>query len=222
MTPLPRFGAGDDRRRMTSGALVKRGRYIALEGIEGAGKSTVQDRLADALRRDGLEVVTVREPGGTSTGEGIRRLLLDGDDMAPWTEALLFAAQRSQLANEVIEPALERGAWVIGDRSVYSSLAYQGGGRSLGMDAVRAVNRAGLGSTWPDLVIVLAVDAEDGLARQDGEDRIGGQGVDFQQTVAGFYEQLVKAEPDRVVVVDAGRSLGEVAERVARLVRARW
>lgn len=201
---------------------MSRGRYIALEGIEGAGKSTIRDHLAGALRGDGHEVVTVREPGGTSTGEGIRRLLLDGDDMAPWTEALLFAAQRSQLAEEVIEPALGRGAWVIGDRSVYSSLAYQGGGRELGIEAVRQVNQAGLGDTWPDLVIVLAVDPEAGLARQHGADRIGGQGVEFQRRVARFYEELAAAEPDRIAVVGAARPVGDVAEQIAKLVRDRW
>jgi len=201
---------------------VSRGRYIALEGIEGAGKSTIQEFLSAALREDGFEVISVREPGGTSTGEGIRLLLLEGDDMTPWAEALLFAAQRSQLAVEVIEPALRRGAWVIGDRSVYSSLAYQGGGRGIGIEAVRKVNQAGLGSTWPDLVIVLAVDPEAGLARQDGEDRIGGQGVQFQKRVAGFYAELAAAEPDRVAVVDADGAVGEVTERVVDLVRSRW
>lgn len=201
---------------------MNRGRYIALEGIEGAGKSTIQETLSGALRQDGLEVVSVREPGGTATGEGIRRLLLEGDDMTPWAEALLFAAQRSQLADEVIEPALRRGAWVLGDRSVYSSLAYQGGGRGLGIEAVRKVNQAGLGTTWPDLVIVLAVDPQAGLARQDGEDRIGGQGVEFQRRVAGFYAELAAAEPDRVTVVDAGGAVGDVAEQVVDLVRHRW
>ena len=201
---------------------MRRGRYIALEGIEGAGKSTIQAALAGALETDGYEVVMVREPGGTAIGEGIRRLLLDGDDMAPWTEALLFAAQRSQLAGEVIEPALDRGAWVIGDRSVYSSLAYQGGGRGLGIDSVKKVNQAGLGSIWPDLVIVLAVDPEEGLARQEGEDRIGGQGVAFQRAVAGFYAELATADPARVVVVDTVGPVEGIVERVVRLVRLRW
>ena len=201
---------------------MRRGRYIALEGIEGAGKSTIQESLELTLRNDGHEVVAVREPGSTATGEGIRMLLLDGDDMAPWTEALLFAAQRAQLVAEIIEPALSRGAWVIGDRSVYSSLAYQGGGRGLGIEAVRAVNRAGLGSTWPDLVIVLDVDPEAGLARQDGEDRIGGQGVAFQQRVARFYADLAETDADLVVIVDGTGDLDDVAGRVADLVRNRW
>ena len=201
---------------------MSRGRYIVLEGIEGAGKSTIQESLAVALRDDGYEVVNVREPGSTATGEGIRRLLLDGDDMSPWTEALLFAAQRSQLAAEVIEPAVNRGAWVIGDRSVYSSLAYQGGGRGLGIEAVRAVNQAGLGSTWPDLVIVLDVDPEAGLARQDGEDRIGGQGVPFQRQVARFYAELAATDSDILVMLDGTGDLDDVAGRVVDLVRNRW
>jgi dTMP kinase len=201
---------------------MTRGRYVALEGIEGAGKTSVQVALAQALRDDGLEVVLVREPGGTATGEGIRRLLLEEGEMGPWTEALLFAAQRSQLAEEVIRPALERGAWVIGDRSVYSSLAYQGGARGLGIEAVEAVNRAGLGETWPDLVIVLDVEPEAGLRRQDGEDRIGGQGVAFQRQVAGFYDRLIQAEPDRLAVVSTEGTLDDVNARVLSLVRDRW
>ena len=201
---------------------MKRGRYIALEGIEGAGKTSVQVALAQALQDGGLEVVVVREPGGTATGEGIRRLLLDEGEMGPWTEALLFAAPRSQLAAEVIRPALERGAWVIGDRSVYSSLAYQGGARGLGIEAVAAVNRAGLGDTWPDLVVVLDVEPEAGLERQDGEDRIGGQGVAFQREVAMYYDRLARAEPDRIAVVSTEGSLDDVNARVVRLVRDRW
>jgi dTMP kinase len=201
---------------------VSRGRYIVLEGIEGAGKTSVQVALAQALTEDGHEVVMVREPGGTAIGEGIRLLLLDGDDMGPWTEALLFAAQRSQLAQEVIRPALERGAWVIGDRSVYSSLAYQGGARGLGIGAVEAVNRAGLGETWPDLVLILDVEPEAGLQRQDGEDRIGGQGVAFQQKVAEYYGRLAQADPDHIAVVSTEGSLDEVSARVVRLVRTRW
>lgn len=201
---------------------MSRGRYIVLEGIEGAGKTSVQLDLARALREEGLEVVVVREPGGTTIGEGIRLLLLDGDDMGPWTEALLFAAQRSQLAEEVIRPALERGAWVIGDRSVYSSLAYQGGARGLGIDAVESVNRAGLGDTWPDLVVILDVEPEAGLQRQEGEDRIGGQGVAFQRMVAEHYHHLAQADPDRLKVVSTAGTVDDVSARVMRLVRDRW
>lgn len=201
---------------------MKRGRYIALEGIEGAGKTTVQRALQEALAERGIEVVTIREPGGTPVGEGIRRLLLEGDEIGPWTEALLFAAQRAQLAEQVIAPALEGGSWVIGDRSVYSSLAYQGGARGLGIAAVRVVNRAGLGPVWPDLVVLLEIDPQAGLTRQEGEDRIGGQGVEFQVRVADAYRELARREPELFAVIDAGRPLGDVTAEVIRVVAGRW
>ena len=135
--------------------------YIAFEGVEGAGKSTVVRMLAERLRSEGHEVVEVREPGGTRLGDAIRGLLLDGDSpMAPWAEASLFAAARAQLAAEVVGPAIERGAWVLSDRTVYSSLAYQGGGRRLGLEEVRTLNALALDGTWPDLVVWLDVDAD--------------------------------------------------------------
>lgn len=198
------------------------GHYVALEGVEGAGKSTVAAQLAALLARKGIYTITVREPGGTSLGEGIRRLLLDGDEMEPWTEALLFAAQRAQLAAEVVGPALQQGSWVISDRSVYSSLAYQGGARRLGIDKVRMVNEAGLQGVWPELVVLLRVPAEEGLARQEIPDRIGGQGTSFQRAVADAYERLAETEPDRFWVVDAGRPLGDVVEAVFEEVCRRW
>lgn len=201
---------------------MKRGRYITLEGVEGVGKTTVQQRLVAALRARGHEVVAVREPGGTAVGEGIRSLLLEGDSMGAWTEALLFAAQRSQLAQEVIAPALRRGAWVVGDRSVYSSLAYQGGGRGLGLAAVETVNRAGLGGVWPDLAVLLRLAPEHGLARQDGADRIGAEGIDFLARVAAAFDRLAAQEPERWVVVPADRPLPQVIEDVVAAVTERW
>ncbi len=199
------------------------GRYLALEGIEGAGKTTVADRLAGSLRESGRRVVTVREPGGTRTGEGIRDLLLHSEDeMAAWTEALLFAAQRAQLAAEVIGPALAEGAWVVGDRSVYSSLAYQGGARGLGIELVRSVNEAGLCGVWPDLVVLLRIDPDAGLARQAVADRIGAEGAAFQHKVGEAFDVLAAAEPQRFVVVSADHPLDEVVADVLRAVRARW
>lgn len=177
--------------------------YVAFEGVEGSGKSTIIGRIADLMAASGREVVTVREPGGTPVGEAVRSIVLGEEDMADWTEALLFAAQRAELAEHVIRPALERGAVVLGDRSVYSSLAYQGIARGLGLDAVRAVNEAGLRGTWPDLVIWLDVDAQRGLDRQEHPDRIGGIGLLFQKSVGAAYAQLAEAEPARVVRVDA-------------------
>lgn len=198
------------------------GHYIALEGIEGAGKSTIAAAISERLRALGDEVLIVREPGGTSIGEGIRQVLLHGEDMSDWTEALLFAAQRAQLAEEKIAPALARGSWVIGDRSVYSSLAYQGGARRLGIEEVKAVNQAGLQGVWPELVILLEVTPRVGLARQDVADRIGGQGVEFQRRVADSYAELAAGEPMRFVLVDAGRAVDRVADEVMAVLRNRW
>lgn len=191
-----------------------RGRYIALEGGEGAGKSTVLRLIGDRLEEVGRVVRLVREPGGTATGEGIRRLLLDGGRLEPWTEALLFAAQRAELAAEVIGPALDRGEWVVSDRSYYSSLAYQGIARGLGLDKVRLVNEWGLNGVFPDLVVVLMVDPVEGLARQEHPDRIGGEGLEFSRAVAAAYRRLAAEEPGRVVLIDAGESLPVVVERV--------
>ena len=198
-------------------------RYIAFEGIEGAGKSTVAEKVADELRDGTNRVVTVREPGGTRTGERIRGVLLDTDGSpGPWAEALLFAAARAQLAEEVVGPALAAGDWVVSDRSVYSSLAYQGGGRQLGIDAVRSVNEPGLEGVWPQLVILLRVDAIAGLGRQRIADRIGREGVEFQQRVADAFDELAIAEPDRFAVIDAGRPLGNVVTAALREIGERW
>lgn len=194
-------------------------KYIAFEGIDGAGKSTVASRFADALETAGEQVVRVREPGGTDVGEGIREILLGHDwNPAPWPEALLFAAARAQLAAEIIAPALNSGAWVVGDRSVYSSLAYQGGARGLGIETVRRVNQAGLGDIWPDLVVLLEVDPSTALARQDDPDRIGGEGIEFQEAVASAFAKIASEERERFLVVDAGSDLDDVVEAVIAAV----
>jgi dTMP kinase len=195
--------------------------YIALEGIEGTGKSSVQRALADWLMGNGEGVVTVREPGGGPTGEAIRQILLHDDlDVDPWAEALLFAAQRAQLASEVIRPALARGDWVVGDRSVYSSLAYQAVGRGLG-DGVRMVNEVGLQGTWPDLVVLLTVSPEIGLRRQAVADRIGAEGVEFQRRVSEAFASLAESEQDRFVVIDTERPFDDVVADVTAAVKAR-
>lgn len=192
-----------------------RGRYVALEGIEGAGKSTVAADLAAAIEATGTTVVSVREPGGTAAGERIRDLLLDPEArLIPWAEALLFAAARSELAAEVVGPALAAGAWVVSDRTVYSSLAYQGGARGLGIDAVRAVNEAGLGGVWPDVVVLLEVDAATGLERQAVADRIGAEGPGFQREVAAAFAALAAEDPGRFLVVDASQPVDAVVTAI--------
>jgi dTMP kinase len=199
-----------------------RGHYIALEGIEGTGKSTVAKRLAEYVRGNGRTAIIVREPGGTPAGEGIRDVLLHGEHMEPWTEALLFAAQRAQLAAEVIRPALAAGTWVISDRTVYSSLAYQGGARGLGVETVRAVNAAGLCGTWPELVVLLELDPLIGLSRQAVADRIGAEGIEFQQRVAETFATLAGIEPEIFRRVPADRGLDEVVAAVIDVVEERW
>ncbi|MDJ0953412.1 MAG: dTMP kinase [Acidimicrobiia bacterium] len=198
-------------------------RYIAFEGIEGTGKSTVAARLAAHLEGHGCDVLFVREPGGSATGERIRRVLLDPEGtVAPWSEALLFAAARAQLAHEVVGPALAVDRWVVTDRSVYSSLAYQGAGRGLGVEQVRAVNAPGLGEVWPELVILLQLDAATGLARQEDADRIGAEGVLFQTAVGNAFAALAAAEPDRFVTVDAAQDIESVWRDVLASVEGRW
>lgn len=192
--------------------------YLGIEGVDGAGKSTVCVELAARLRERGETVTVVREPGGTATGESIRSLLLHGEDMAPWTEALLFAAQRAQLVAEVVAPALGRGEYVISDRTYFSSLAYQGGARGLGVERVRDVNEAGLDGVVPDLVVVLWLDPANALARQDGVDRIGGVGAGFQVRVSEVYRRLAAEDPERVKVIDASRPVSEIVDEIVEML----
>lgn len=186
-------------------------RYVAFEGIEGAGKSTVTLRVAEHLRSTGVDVVTVREPGGTSVGERIRRILLEDDDgPAPLAEAALFAASRAQLLHQVVRPALASGAWVLSDRSAYSSLAYQGIGRGLDLDGIRELNNIAIDGLWPSRVVLLRLSLTDGLARQAVDDRIGGEGEAFHRSVADAFDHLAAGEPERFVVVDAAMPIDEV------------
>lgn len=194
-------------------------RYVALEGIDGAGKTSVSKALAGLLHEAGHEVVQVREPGGTVVGEGLRELLLEGPRVTPWAEALMFAAARAQLAAEVIRPALDRGAWVLSDRSVYSSLAYQGAGRGLGIDRVRRINRPGLEGAWPEVVVLLAVPPQTGLARQSRGDRIGSLGAGFLGAVAEGFLRLARDEPERFAVIDGTLPVEQVVEGAWRALK---
>lgn len=198
-------------------------RYAAIEGIDGAGKSTVAAGVAAALEVRGLEVVRVREPGGTLAGEAIREILLGStSELADWTEALLFAAARSQLAASIIAPALAAGSIVVSDRSVYSSLAYQGAGRGLDLDAVRRVNEAGLGEVWPDTVVLLRLDPVRGLAREDEADRISLAGAELHRRVAAAYDDLAAAEPERFVVIDGSMTIDAVIAAAIEALDSRW
>ena len=196
--------------------------YIAFEGIDGAGKSTVVPAVAARLEADGHEIVMVREPGGTETGESIRSTLLGhSEGMSLRTEALLFAAARAQLATEVIAPALAEGKLVLSDRTVYSSLAYQGGARGLGVESVREPNAWGLDGVWPQMVVLLELDAAAGLSREDQSDRISSEGIALMATVAETYAELAAAEPEVFVVVDASRPVRDVVDDCVRSIEER-
>jgi dTMP kinase len=194
------------------------GFYLAIEGGEGAGKTTVGTLLAQALAERGEQVVSVREPGSTDLGQEIRRLLLHWQDMTPWAEAMLYAAQRAQVVAEMVAPALARGSFVISDRSLYSSLAYQGAARGLGIGPVRIVNELAVGGLLPDLVVVLMLDTRTGLSRQGDPDRIGGESDDFHQNVLDGYRDLAAADPDRVKLIAVADPPGAVAEQILKLI----
>ncbi|CDO38877.1 dTMP kinase [Novosphingobium sp. KN65.2] len=185
------------------------GRFIALEGGEGAGKSTQARLLAEALRERGLEVVTTREPGGTPGAEAIRELLLhgEGDGWNPRAEALLFAAARSDHVEKLIRPAVERGAWVVCDRFLDSSRAYQGGGGGLSDVDIRELHRIGSGGLLPDLTVLIEVSpnvASARLALRDtqGTDRIGGRDTAYHARVADAFAAFAEAESARFARID--------------------
>jgi dTMP kinase len=195
--------------------------FISFEGLDGTGKTTQAALLADAARAAGREVVAVREPGGTAAGERIRALLLDPEArIAPWAEALLYAAARAELVAEVIRPALDRGATVIADRYVDSSLAYQGVARGLGVERVLEVNLAATGSLLPDRTIVLDLPREVAAGRLDGgaADRMEAEADPFHVSVADGFADVARRFPDRVVVVDGTGEQADVAARVQRAV----
>ena len=205
------------------------GLLIAFEGVEGSGKTTQAARLTEHLGARGVDVVSTREPGGTPAAEAIREILLarEGDALDDRAEALLYAAARAEHVTQVIAPALRRGAVVVSDRYVDSSLAYQGHGRGLEISALADVNRWATGGTRADLVVLLDLPASDGLERArrrrgvDAADRLEGQPQDFHERVAAGFAALAKEEPDRFVVIDASGDIDEVAAQVAAVVEAR-
>ena len=188
---------------------MQRGRLITVEGVDGAGKTTLVEALAGALRDRGRPVTVMREPGGVELSERIRALVKDpGLDVHPRAEALLYAAARAQLVAEQLEPRLAVGDWVLLDRFVDSSLAYQGAGRGLGVEAVRALNEFGTGGLKPDVTLLLRVDPEVARARiaDRSRDRLEREDPAFFGAIAAAYDALAAAEPERIAVIDAGQS----------------
>jgi dTMP kinase len=200
---------------------MARGKFIALEGGEGTGKSTQARLLAEALEARGLEVELTREPGGTSGAEAIRHLLLDppGEGWGPQAEALLFAAARADHVARRIRPALEQGRWVVCDRFVDSSRAYQGGAGGVGDEAVRALHAIGSGGLRPDLTILIEVEPAEAAARlteRDGTtaDAIGGRAQDYHRAVAESFQRLAADDPAGFAKVDGSGTVEQVHARV--------
>ena len=199
--------------------MTARGTFISLEGGEGVGKSTQVRALAQALQKRGLDVLMTREPGGSEGAEKIRDLLLGGSEDR-WTargEALLFAAARADHFERTIAPALNAGRWVVCDRFVDSSLAYQGGAGGLGIEVVRELNAFALAGGFPDRTLILLSDdgADRARARDtDGSDRIGGRGADYHHKVETAFRMIAAEEPDRVRLVDASGSPEDVTQRL--------
>ena len=193
--------------------------FITFEGLDGSGKTTQAELLADALRGEGRDVVVTREPGGTELGEHVRSLLLHSNHVAPWAEATLFAAARAELVEEVIAPALQAGRDVVCDRYIDSSLAYQGIARDLGVDRILELNLHATRGLLPDRTILVLVDPEVARARSDPSDRIEHEGEEFARAVDEAYRGLAAMFPNRIVTVDGSRPATELAEEVRGLVR---
>lgn len=213
----------------------RRGKFITFEGLDGCGKSTQLEKLAGVLRVEGLDVLITREPGGTPIGDRIRAVLLDSrtEGLNPWTELALMFASRAQQVQENILPALDAGRFVLCDRFTDSSEAYQGGGRKLGSEPVRALHRVLCAGLQPDLTILMDSDvaASVARARRRNRSRTDQNEVDenrFEQENRAFFERVHEAylaiarrEPDRVVVVDARRPIEIVHQDIVAAVKNR-
>jgi dTMP kinase len=210
-------------RRWRIVARRMRGRLITIEGLDGAGKTTLARGLHEALRTRGIDAELLREPGGVAAAERIRTLVKDPQlHVAPRAEALLYAAARAQLVEEALTPALDAGRWILLDRFVDSSLAYQGAGRALGIEAVRAINAFATGGLTPDRTLLLLIDPALGRARQDGRgeapDRLEQEADDFFMRIAAAYDELAAAEPQRIRALDASAAAPAVlAQALAAL-----
>lgn len=202
------------------------GLFITFEGGDGAGKTTQSKLLAGWLQTRGYEVVHSREPGGSSLGDSVRNVLLHGGHVFERAEALLYAADRAQNITEVVRPALERGAAVVQDRYIDSSLAYQGAGRPLPQDEVRRINEWATEGLWPALTVLLDMNPEVAITRREAAgqqaDRLEREAAEFHLRVRAEYLKLAAAEPERFLVLDATQPVDElharIAERVAALV----
>ena len=195
--------------------------FVTFEGVDWSGKSTQAELLAGWLREQGRAVVSTREPGGTPVAEGVRDLVLHGDDMSPWAEAALYAAARADHAATVIRPALARGADVVCDRYLDSSVAYQGIARGLGEERVRELSLIVTEGLLPDRTFLVLIDPDEALGRASGDhDRIEREGAEFMRRVDEGYRALAASEPERIVPIDGARPADQIAEEIRERVRA--
>ena len=199
--------------------MSSRGHFISLEGGEGVGKSTQVRALSQALEDRGIRTLVTREPGGSGGAEAIRDLLLQGDE-SRWgaeAEALLFAAARADHVQKTVRPALDEGRWVISDRIVDSSLAYQGRAGGLGIEIVRQINAFAIGADFPDRTLVLLLQQGQDRARErdrDELDRIGGRSSEYHHKVETAFRLIAAEEPERVRLIDASGTANEVTGRL--------
>ena len=205
---------------------MARGRFITLEGGEGAGKSVQRDRLVDALGATGLDVVATREPGGSPNAEAVRELLLaHGSDWQPLSEALLHAAARSEHLSQTVRPALDSGRWVVSDRFSDSTRAYQGWGQGVPLETLDRLDGMVVGGDRPDLTLMLDIAPETGLARArdrgQGADRYEAMDLAFHRRLRDGYRAIAERDPDRCVLIDASGDLATVAAAVRAAVRER-
>jgi dTMP kinase len=214
--------------------VARAGKFITFEGLDGCGKSTQMEKLASALRAEGIDVLTTREPGGTEIGERIRAVLLDSRTagLDAWAEMALMFASRAQLIAEVIEPALKAGRWVLCDRYTDSTEAYQGGGRKLGSRPVLRMHKLLSDELWPDLTILMDSDVAYSVQRARRRNKVAGSDAPdenrfereskaFFTRVHKMYLEIAAREKQRVVVVDARPSIAEVHRKILGVVRER-
>ena len=202
--------------------------FITFEGPDGAGKSTIIKLVHEKLLQDGFNIVLTREPGGTPIAEKIRDIILDNSNQAldARTEALLYAASRRQHLVEKIWPALKEGKIVLCDRFLDSSLAYQGGGRNLGVENVLNINLFATENTYPDLTLFFDVSPEVGLARVSKDkkrvaDRLDNENENFHDKVYKTFKEIIKQNKNRIVVIDASKSIDEVVETTYKIIKER-